>query len=95
MNYTNNLRRLGFTDDDLANGGSDRLIDGIIVGRRGRHRGAERARWRGRRSRVHPGRDRRAAAWGSFPREQWRALRPRSLGFEHAADRAPRVSSSD
>jgi hypothetical protein len=26
-NYTNNLRRLGFTDDDLADTGSDRLVN--------------------------------------------------------------------
>jgi probable F420-dependent oxidoreductase len=30
-NYANNLRRLGFSDDDLANDGSDRLIDTVIV----------------------------------------------------------------
>jgi probable F420-dependent oxidoreductase len=30
-NYTNNFLRLGFTEDDLAGGGSDRLIDAIIV----------------------------------------------------------------
>jgi probable F420-dependent oxidoreductase len=30
-NYTNNLLRLGFTDDDLADGGSDRLVDAIVV----------------------------------------------------------------
>ena len=30
-NYTNNLRRLGFDDDDLSGGGSDRLIDGLIA----------------------------------------------------------------
>jgi probable F420-dependent oxidoreductase len=30
-NYTNNLRRLGYGDDDLADGGSDRLVDAIIV----------------------------------------------------------------
>jgi probable F420-dependent oxidoreductase len=29
-NYTNNLLRLGFTDDDVADGGSDRLIDAVI-----------------------------------------------------------------
>jgi probable F420-dependent oxidoreductase len=27
----NNLRRLGFTDDDLADGGSDRLVDALVV----------------------------------------------------------------
>jgi len=30
-NYVNNLKRLGFTDDDIANGGSDRLVDAIVV----------------------------------------------------------------
>jgi probable F420-dependent oxidoreductase len=30
-NYTRNLRSLGFTDDDLAGGGSDRLIDALVV----------------------------------------------------------------
>ncbi len=30
-NYTNNLRRLGWTDDDLAEGGSDALIDALVA----------------------------------------------------------------
>lgn len=30
-NYTSNLRRLGFGDDDLADGGSDRLVDAIVA----------------------------------------------------------------
>lgn len=30
-NYTNNLRRFGYGDDDLANGGSDRLVDAIVA----------------------------------------------------------------
>jgi probable F420-dependent oxidoreductase len=30
-NYTNNLRRFGFGDDDLAGGGSDRLVDAIVA----------------------------------------------------------------
>ncbi|XVV11197.1 TIGR03620 family F420-dependent LLM class oxidoreductase [Actinoplanes sp. CA-131856] len=29
--YRNNLRRLGFTDDDLVPGGSDRLIDALVA----------------------------------------------------------------
>jgi probable F420-dependent oxidoreductase len=29
-NYTNNLRRFGWGDDDLAGGGSDRLVDALI-----------------------------------------------------------------
>jgi len=30
-NYTSNLLRLGFTEDDIANGGSDRLVDALIA----------------------------------------------------------------
>jgi probable F420-dependent oxidoreductase len=30
-NYTNNFLRLGFTEDDLLDGGSDRLVDGVIA----------------------------------------------------------------
>ena len=30
-NYTNNLRRLGFGDDDFAAGGSSRLIDALVA----------------------------------------------------------------
>jgi probable F420-dependent oxidoreductase len=30
-NYANNLRRLGFGDDDLRDGGSDRLVDAIVA----------------------------------------------------------------
>lgn len=30
-NYANNLRRLGWTDEDLSAGGSNRLIDAVIV----------------------------------------------------------------
>jgi probable F420-dependent oxidoreductase len=30
-NYTNNLRRLGFDDRDLARSGSDRLVDAIVA----------------------------------------------------------------
>lgn len=30
-NYTNNLRDFGFSDDDFANGGSDRLIDALVA----------------------------------------------------------------
>jgi len=30
-NYANNLRRLGYGDDDLAGGGSDRLIDAVVA----------------------------------------------------------------
>lgn len=30
-NYQNNLRQFGFTDDDFADGGSDRLVDEIVA----------------------------------------------------------------
>jgi probable F420-dependent oxidoreductase len=30
-NYSNNWKRQGFTDDDLAGGGSDRLVDALVV----------------------------------------------------------------
>jgi probable F420-dependent oxidoreductase len=31
VNYTSNLRRLGWSDEDLADGGSDALIDALVV----------------------------------------------------------------
>ena len=31
QNYTNNLRRYGYTDDDINDGGSDRLIDTLVL----------------------------------------------------------------
>jgi probable F420-dependent oxidoreductase len=30
-NYTNNLRRLGWGDEDLADGGSDALVDALVA----------------------------------------------------------------
>ena len=30
-NYTNSFKRFGFTDEDCANGGSDRLIDALVA----------------------------------------------------------------
>ncbi len=30
-NYANNWRRLGFTEEDIADGGSDRLVDALVV----------------------------------------------------------------
>jgi probable F420-dependent oxidoreductase len=30
-NYTNNLRRFGFGDEDFADGGSDRLVDALVA----------------------------------------------------------------
>jgi probable F420-dependent oxidoreductase len=31
QNYCNNLKTLGFTDEDFADGGSDRLVDAIVA----------------------------------------------------------------
>jgi probable F420-dependent oxidoreductase len=31
VNYTSNLRRLGFTEADLSDGGSDRLVDALVA----------------------------------------------------------------
>jgi probable F420-dependent oxidoreductase len=31
INYTSSLRRLGFSDEDFADGGSDRLIDALVA----------------------------------------------------------------
>jgi probable F420-dependent oxidoreductase len=30
-NYANNLRRIGWSDDDIANDGSDRIIDSVVA----------------------------------------------------------------
>jgi len=73
-NYANNLRRLGFGDEDFSDGGSDRLVDalvawgdeGTIAGRVREHRDA--------------GADHVCAQVlsedGMFPRRDWRALAP-------------------
>jgi probable F420-dependent oxidoreductase len=31
VNYTSNLRRMGWSEDDLADGGSDALVDALAV----------------------------------------------------------------
>lgn len=74
-NYTNNWRRLGFGDDDIADGGSDRLIDALVVW--GDEASIE--------SRVKEHRDAGAShiciqvltdSPGSLPLDQWRVLAP-------------------
>jgi probable F420-dependent oxidoreductase len=30
-NYVNNLRRGGFTEDDVSDGGSDKLVDAVVA----------------------------------------------------------------
>jgi probable F420-dependent oxidoreductase len=73
-NYTNNLRRLGFGDDDFAGGGSPRLVDALVAW------GDEGAIA----SRVRAHRDAGAdhvciqvlSKEGLFPRRVWRDLAP-------------------
>jgi probable F420-dependent oxidoreductase len=73
-NYTNNMRRLGFGDDDFAAGGSDRLIDALVAW------GDESAIA----SRVREHRDAGAdhvcvqvlSEEGLLPRQAWRQLAP-------------------
>jgi probable F420-dependent oxidoreductase len=72
-NYTRNLRALGFTEDDLAGGGSDRLVDALvawgtpdqIAKRVGEHHDA---------GADHVAVQVLAADAGRPPREQWRTL---------------------
>jgi probable F420-dependent oxidoreductase len=73
-NYTNNLRRLGFGDDDLGGGGSDRLVDALVAW------GDEEAI----RARVDEHRDAGAdqvlvqaiSGRDGLPRDEWRRLAP-------------------
>jgi probable F420-dependent oxidoreductase len=73
-NYANNLRRLGYAEDDLADGGSDRLVDDLVA-------------W-GDVGRIRARIDEHFAAGadhvciqvlprGGLPRAGWRALAPR------------------
>jgi probable F420-dependent oxidoreductase len=73
-NYTNNMRRLGFNDDDFAAGGSDRLVDALVAwGDEDRIA-----------ARINEHRDAGAdhvcvqvlSDEGMFPRADWRALAP-------------------
>ena len=75
-NYSNNWKRQGFTDEDLADGGSDRLVDALVMW------GDEAAV----QTRIQAHRDAgadhvclqvlSAAAQGALPREGWRRLAP-------------------
>ncbi|UUU21568.1 LLM class F420-dependent oxidoreductase [Streptomyces sp. DSM 40750] len=73
-NYTNTFLRLGFTDSDLADGGSDRLIDAVYAW-------GDDARLRARVEEFHAaGADHVALqvidgrAGDALPREEWRRL---------------------
>lgn len=73
-NYTNNLRRLGFGDDDFAAGGSNRLVDALVA-----WGNEERIA-----DRIREHRDAGAdhvciqvlSEEGLLPRREWRALAP-------------------
>ncbi|WP_144127398.1 LLM class F420-dependent oxidoreductase [Catellatospora sichuanensis] len=71
-NYTNNLLRLGFTEDDLREGGSDRLLDAVFA------MGDETAIARRAAAYLDAGADHLAVqvvtAEPGLPREQWRRL---------------------
>jgi probable F420-dependent oxidoreductase len=78
-NYVNNLKRLGFTDDDVANGGSDRLVDAIVAW------GDEDAIVRRVRAHQDAGADHVCvqaleADPRALPMAQWRRLAPALLG---------------
>lgn len=74
-NYSNNWKRQGFTDDDIADGGSDRLVDALVV-------------WGDEDAIVERVQEHRDAGAdhvciqvltdnpAGFPIEQWRALAP-------------------
>lgn len=78
VNYTNNLRRFGFDDEDFGGGGSDRLVDAIVVW------GDEQAVLDRVRAHRAAGADHVAVqvldpARRGLPRAQWRALAPALL----------------
>ncbi len=80
-NYVNNWRRLGFGEDDFADGGSDRLIDHVVVwgdeatiaARVQAHfdAGADHVCVQAYTGAERPG----------FPRAEWRALAPALVGL--------------
>jgi probable F420-dependent oxidoreductase len=79
-NYTNNLRRLGWTDEDLGDGGSDRLVDAIVAW------GDEDAIRDRVRAHLDAGADHVAvqvldASPGALPLPQWRVLAPALLSL--------------
>ncbi len=75
-NYVNNLKRIGFTDEDVSGAGSDRLVDGIVAW------GDETAIARRVREHVDAGADHvciqviSARGMQEFPIDEWRALAP-------------------
>lgn len=75
-NYVNNWRRLGFTEDDFADGGSDKLVDHVVVW------GDEATIAARVQAHIDAGADHvcvqavTGAEHTDFPRAEWRALAP-------------------
>jgi probable F420-dependent oxidoreductase len=73
-NYANNIRRLGFGDEDFADGGSDRLVDALVAW------GDEGAIMARVKEHQDAGADHVClqvlSEAGMFPREEWRRLAP-------------------
>lgn len=79
-NYTNNLRRLGWGDEDLGDGGSDKLVDAIVAW------GDEAAIVERVRAHLDAGADHVCVQvldtdFAALPLEQWRALAPALLSL--------------
>jgi len=74
-NYTNNLRNLGFDDDDFAARGSDRLVDAIVAWGDA-DAIVERVRAHHDAGADHVCVQVLVADPASFPREEWRTLAP-------------------
>jgi probable F420-dependent oxidoreductase len=80
-NYVNNWRRLGFTEDDFADGGSDRLVDHVVVwGDEATIAARVQAHFDAGADHVcvqaYTGTERTG-----FPRAEWRALAPALVGL--------------
>ena len=78
----NNWRRLGFGEDDFADGGSDRLVDHVVVW------GDEATIAARVQAHLDAGADHvcvqavhRCRAQPGFPRAEWRALAPALVGL--------------
>jgi probable F420-dependent oxidoreductase len=80
-NYVNNWRRLGFGEDDFADGGSDRLVDHVVVW------GDEAAVAARVQAHLDAGADHvcvqtvTGAERTDLPRAEWRALAPALVGL--------------
>jgi probable F420-dependent oxidoreductase len=81
-NYTNNWKRLGFTEDDIADGGTDRLVDSLVAW------GDEATIARRVQEHFDAGADHvciqvvtDAPRGSGFPRDEWLALAPALAGL--------------